>query len=200
MEEYSKRDDSYQSTTKGRDDVYKSRGEYKASSRDDYKREVAITSHPGVNPYTHSSSSTSRMLDSNKYSERPSSTDFRMSGNARNDDSRNGSSKSSRFYESQNESRYGDRSTAVPMSSNTWAPPPSFSNMNSNEIWAAKQQQQQQESNSGWRGNIDDRSDYRFSSGNERKQSQFMDMPSGMYMSGNNAIQKAQRFSNNSRW
>lgn len=218
MDDYTKRDEtsSYSSSSKGRDDYKSSRGDsYKTSSSstvrggaDDYKREVEISRHSGSSSYAPSSTrieATASLKD--RYADRQSS-DYRSS--ARNDDIRNGSSsKSSRFYESQAETRY-DRPPA-PVATNTWTPSaahPQFpSGMTTGDIWAAKQQQQQQDTGNGWRGNnLDDNrssGEYRFGSNDSsRKPAQFIDPSrSNQYLAGSSTLmQNATRFGNSTRW
>lgn len=200
FDDYPKRDDTYTSSSKGRDDGYKSRSDYKSNrGGDDYKREVEITRHSSGSYGT----SSSNRIDS-KYSDRPTSTsDYRSSGSSRNDD-RNGSSKSSRMYDSQPEARY-DRNPVPPISSNAWAPAPSFQNLNASEIWAGKQQQHES-SSAAWRGNthaIDDQRDYRFQNPDRKPAQQFIDASRTNQYLGNAAFMQnaaARNFSHNNRY
>lgn len=223
LDDYTKRDEtSSYSSSKGRDDYKSSRGDsYKTSGggtarggTDDYKREVEISRHSGSSSFAPSSTRIDATAASikDRYSDRITTSDYSRSS-ARGDDIRNGSSsKSSRFYESQPETRY-DRPPA-PVATNTWTPSvphPQFSSgMTTGDIWAAKQQQQQQQdTGNGWRGNnnMDDRSsgDYRFGSNDRKPAQQFIDPSrSNQYMAGNSSLmQSATRFGSNThstRW
>lgn len=76
-----------------------------------------------------------------------------------------------------------------------------FQGLNASDIWAAKQQQQ--ESGAAWRGNIEDRADYRFSNTERKPAQQFIDAPrTNQYLGNASALmQNAPRFSHNtSRW
>lgn len=231
MDDYQKRDDSsYSSSSKNRDDGYKSSrsDSYKTSGggvgsgtsstsgvRDDYKRDVERHSGSSSSYITPSSRMdvSSSSLNKDRYSDRATTTsDYRSS--SRNDDIRNGSSKSSsRFYDSQAETRYDRPAPPAPSAWTSSLTHQQFSAMNPPDIWTAKQQQQ--DSGNGWnRGNLDDSrsgiSDYRFGgSGSDRKTSsnqQFIDASrSNQYMGGSSSLmQSAQRFGNsnshNARW
>jgi hypothetical protein len=226
LDEYPKRDEpSYSSTSssKSRDDGYKSRSDsYKTGSNssntvtrggDDYKREVEISRHSSSN-YTSSgrleNSSGGSSMSKDRYA---ATTDYGRSsgGGHRSDDSRNGSNKTSRFYDAQSDTRtHYDRPQ---VSASAWTPSVPHSqfpsSMNTADIWSTKQQQQQPDTGNGWRGNIDDnRGEYsRFGSGrNDRKAPPpFIDSHgprSNQYMGGNANIlqQSAQRFNNNPQW
>jgi hypothetical protein len=225
LDDYPKRDEpSYSSaTSKSRDDGYKSRGDsYKSGGgsnigrgADDYKREVEISRHSSSSYSSSSRIDNSGGSSMSKDSRYGTSTDYGRSsgsggsGGHRNDDSRNGSNKAPRFYDTQPDTRtHYDRPQ---VSASNWTPtvPHSqFPSMNTGDIWSTKQQQQ--DTGNGWRGNIDDnRGDYsRFggSGRNDRKAPQpFIDSHgprSNQYMGGNANIlqQSAQRFSNNSQW
>jgi hypothetical protein len=75
--------------------------------------------------------------------------------------------------------------------------------LSTSDIWAAKQQQH--DSNAAWRGNIDDRGDYRFSNTDVRKPTQqFIDAPrTNQYLGNASSLMQnaARNFNhNNSRW
>jgi hypothetical protein len=201
LDDFSKpRDDSY---SKGRDDF--KREPYK-NNRDDYKREVEISRHSSSGYGSTSSriEPSTASLNKDRYSERSTGSDshYRGGGSSRNDDVRTTSNKS-RFFETQQDTRY-ERPAQSVTNTSAWNTNSTHQySLNPNDIWNAKQQQQtQQDTGNSWRGGMDDNRDYRFS--NDRKvTSQYIEpnVRANQYMGGNsNLLQSASARFNSQRW
>lgn len=143
-------------------------------------------------------------MNKDRYSDRTSSSDYRNTS-SRNDDSRNGSTKT-RYYDTQPDNRY-DRSQ-VATNAGLWnsnATHQQFTSINTNDLWPQKQQQ---DSTSAWRGNIDDNRYDRFGNNERKTAPQYQIDPQSLrtnqYISGTNSTilpTTTNRFNNtNSRW